>query len=140
MATGTALVGYNTKVTLGTDKILGMGNWTMSGVTTDLLESTEFGTEWKSYELGLKDGGEVSFNGFYDKSDTTGQNALRTANTDATKLTDLRFYVDETSYYVPSTTDPVSYAIVTSYDISADMGELVNTSFSCKVSGKMVLM
>jgi len=140
MTRATSLEGKNCKVSLGSSKILGMGNWTMSGVTTDQIEDSEFEDEWKQFKLGLKDGGTATFNGQYDKTDSTGQDALRTANENDTELTDLRFYVDATSYWVPTTTNPASYVKIISWDISADKNGLVQCSFTAKVSGKLELL
>lgn len=140
MTVATTLVGKDAKVTLGADKVLGMGTWTMSGVSTDLLEATEFSDEWKRFKIGLKDGGDVSFSGFYDKTDTTGQDALRTANEAGTELTTLRFYVDDTSYYTFATTNPVSSGLVTAWSIGAEKSGLITADFTVKVSGKLELI
>jgi len=140
MTRATSLEGKNCKVSIGSSKILGMGNWTMSGVTTDQIEDSEFEDEWKQFKLGLKDGGTATFNGQYDKTDSTGQDALRTANENDTELTDLRFYVDATSYWVPTTTNPASYCKIISWDISSDKNGLVQASFTAKISGKLELL
>ena len=50
--------GKNCKVALGATKIRGMGTVALSGVDTDLLDKTQFGDDWKQWEMGLKDGGE----------------------------------------------------------------------------------
>jgi len=140
MSVATVLVGKDCKVTLGGNKILGMGTWTMGGVSTDLLEATEFGDNWKRFKLGLKDGGEVSFSGFYDKADTTGQDALRTANEEGTAITNVRFYVDNTSYWTPTTTNPLSSCLCTSWSIGAEKAGLLTADFSLKVDGKLELI
>lgn len=140
MTVATTLVGKDAKVSLGANKVLGMGTWKMSGVKTDLLESTEFGDDWKTFKVGLKDGGDITFSGLYDKTDTSGQVALRTANENNTQITDIRFYVDSTSYYTPTTTNPLSYCYVTGYSIGADKSSLIPTDFSLKLSGKLELL
>ena len=130
--------GKDCKVTNGANKILGMGTWSINGITSDQLEDTEFGDDWKTYLYGLKDGGQVSFNGYYDPADSTGQDILRSANENETELTDLRFYVDDNSYWRPNSTGtPKSHIIITSWDINADKSGLVQCSFTGKVSGKM---
>lgn len=131
--------GKGTKVSLGAIKILGMGVWSINGVTADQLEDTEFGDDWKTYLYGLKDGGQVSFSGYYDPANTTGQDALRDANENDTELSDLRFYVDSTSYWRPNSTGaPLSsHIIITTWDITSDKSSLVLCSFTGKVSGKM---
>lgn len=147
-------VGHLGKVTLGSDTIVAMGTWTLSGITADQMESSAFGDNWKTYEFGMKDGGQISFNGFLDPSDTTGQQALQKANMDNTDLTSLQLWVDNTSYYTPSQSTAyfapgslstgqsgaVSVVNITSYDISMDKAGLATISFTAKVSGVMVLV
>jgi len=147
-------VGYKGKVALGADTIVGMGTWSMSGITADQMESSDFGDNWKQYEFGMKDGGQVSFDGLLDPADTTGQQALQKANLDNTDLTSLRLYIDNTSYYEPCQStgyfapgslstgqDTIySYVNVTSYDIGLDKSGLGTISFTGKVSGVMVLI
>ena len=133
-----ATKGKDCKVSNGANKILGMGTWSIPGVTSDRLEDTEFGDDWKTYLYGLKDGGQVAFAGYYDKADTTGQDILRTANENQTELTDLRFYVDDTSYFRPNSTGtPSSSIVITDCPVNADKGALVQVSFTGVVSGKM---
>jgi len=140
-------------VKLGANNIVGMGTYSLSGIASDQLESTSFGDEWKTYEFGLKDGGTVSFNGHYDPADSTGQQALISANVEATDLTTLRFYVDDTSYFEacqttgylsPTTTTGASteesLLNITSIDIGADKSGLMTISFQAKVSGALVLV
>lgn len=147
-------VGKNCKVTLGTSSVLGMGTWSMDGITSDQLETTEFGDSWKTYEFGLNDGGTISFSGLFNPDDVTGQNALRAANLAKTDLSTLRLYVDNTSYYEPCRTTGyfgpgalstgystvLSHANVTSYNVKSDKSGLMTIDFSCKVSGLMVLV
>lgn len=146
-------VGYLGKVTLGASTIVGMGTWTMSGITADQLDASKFGDNWKLYEFGQKDGGQVTFNGLLDPADTTGQEELQRANIDNEDITTLRLYVDSTSYYEPCQTtgyfsvfttsneDTVlSHVNITGYEISSDKSGLATISFTAKVSGVMVLI
>jgi len=147
-------VGYKAKVTLGSATIVGMGTWSLSGITADQMESSKFGDNWKSYEFGMKDGGQITFSGLLDPADTTGQYALMSANLGNTDLTNLRLYVDATSYYEPCQStgyfapgslstgfDSIKSAVnITSYDISLDKSGLGQISFTAKVSGLMVLV
>jgi hypothetical protein len=131
-------VGKNCKVANGANQILGIGSWSIAGGATDQLDSSEFGDTWKTFELGMKDGGAVNFSGLYDSADATGQDVLRAAHENDTELTDLRFYVDATSYWRPGTTNPLSHIKILSWEISAAQNGLVQVSFSGKISGKMV--
>jgi hypothetical protein len=148
-----ARVGKNCKVTLGSAQVLGIGTWKLSGISLDELDDTEFGATWKSFQFGLKDGGQISFDGFARPEDTTGQEILRTANLEATNITTLRLYLDATSYFVPCQTTGyfsptnttgagtrASYVNITSYDISVDKSGLASISFTAKVSGVMALV
>jgi hypothetical protein len=147
-------VGKDCAVKLGTNAVTYMGTWSLSGTSVDQLDTSAFGDTWKQYSFGLKDGGQISFAGFYDPADTTGQNALRFGNAQNSALTTLRLYVNSVSYYEPcATTSYFSPAItntgstpglssvyITSFDISADKSGMVNVSFTAKVSGVMVLI
>ena len=132
--------GKNCKVTLGATKVLGMGTVALTGVDTDLLDKTEFGDDWKQWEVGLKDGGELTFNGMYDPADSTGQDVLRTANLNDTQVTDIRFYVDANSYWTPQTTGPASYVYITQWNVEGSKDGMVECSFTCKISGAMELL
>lgn len=131
--------GRNASVKFGTSLVGGMGNWNMEGVTVDQIDTSEFGTVYKTFESGMQDGGQITFEGNFDASDAT-QKLLRTANTNGTHLTSLRFYIDNTSYYVPTTTNPASYMIITSYNVTMDKADVGKTRFTAKVSGAVELL
>lgn len=146
-------VGWNGKVTLGANTVVGMGSWKLEGIVADEFESTAFQDNWKQYMHGAKDGGTLTFAGLYDPADTTGQQAIMNANLENTDLTDLRFYVDDTSYFVPCQTtgyfSPTTttgadtlpgYVNIVGYNVEADKGGLMAIDFSAKVSGAMVLV
>lgn len=135
----TPIYGKYGKVTIGTNPIALMGQWSMPGVSADSLESTAFGDEWKQFKMGLKDGGQITFSGLYDPTDTH-QTSLRTYNADNTEVTTLRLYINNTSYFVPTTTNPVSYVQITAWEIGMDKAGLGTASFTAKVSGKMELI
>lgn len=128
-------IGNICKISYGTWKINGMGQWSIDGITSDQLEQTEFGDTWKTFKMGLKDGGQVSFSGLFYDPDTNGQEALRTANLNNTEITNLRFYTDNTSYFIPTTTNPASYINITGWTVSADKSGMLQANFTGKVSG-----
>lgn len=133
--------GQNAKVTLGTATVVGMGNWKLNGITVDLLESTAFGDTAKQFMSGLVDYGTVSFGGLYDPADTTGQNILVSAMLNNSKVTNVRLYVDNTSYWTPNIT-AVSAAgmLVQSVPIGMDKSGLGTIEFSGKCTGPWVLV
>lgn len=148
MANMASKPGRACKVTLGANKILGMGTWEIGGGTVQELDTTEFGNEFSEIQLGIVTGGNVSFAGIYKKDDTTGQDLIRAAFYFKSDITDLRFYIDSVSYYTPNSTtaaggglpaeSQVSYInIISEPSISVDKAGLVNVSFSGRLSGVM---
>jgi hypothetical protein len=148
-----AIVGKDGKVTLGTGTVLGMGTWSIDGISTDEFDASAFGDTWKSFEYGMKDGGSVSFNGHYEPGDVTGQQALQQANLRNNAITNLRLYINNTSYFEPCQTagyfsptlttgapTRVSNVRITSFNVGMDKAGLGTTSFTAKVSGVMVLV
>lgn len=146
-------VGKDAKVALGTATVAEMGTWSIDGISTDEFDASAFGDTWKKFEYGMKDGGTVSFNGHYDPADTTGQQALQQANLYNSALTNLRLYIDNTSYFEPCQTTgyfspnlttgaptQLSNVKITSLNIGADKSGLETISFTGKVSGCMVLV
>lgn len=145
--------GKDCKVTLGTNTIVGMGTWNLSGITADQMDASAFGDNWKKFEFGMKDGGQVTFSGLYDPADVTGQEALQVANVENSDISNLRLYVDNTSYYAPCATTGYfspndttgnatvkSWVNITSFNIKADKSGLMAIDFTAKVSGLMVLV
>lgn len=126
-------------VKVGTNEVAGVGNWSMDGVTLDQIDTTSFGSVWKTFEAGMSDGGQVTFEGYYDITNTNGQAVLIDANANGTHLTSLRFYIDSTSYYSCELTTPASYIIITNFNLKHDKADIARISFTGKISGKMVL-
>lgn len=133
--------GYAAKVTLGSNTVVGMGNWKLNGITVDLLETTSFGDTAKQFVTGLLDYGTVSFGGLYDPADTTGQTVLVSAMLNNSKVGNIRLYVDNTSYWTPNVTQ-VSAAgmLVQSVPIGQDKSGLATIEFSGKCTGPWVLV
>jgi len=151
MAANESKVGRDCKVTIGANIILGLGTWSITGGNFAELDDTAFGDESVQTLRGLRTGGSVSFSGNYKADDTQGQEMIKTAYWLKSDLTDLRFYVDDTSYYTPNSTtatggglpagtDVSHIKIFTEPTISADMGGLVKTDFSGKIVGAMRLI
>ena len=142
--------GHKGKVTFGANNVLGMGTWSMDGLSIAQLDDTEFGDDYDQFEFGLITSGTVSFNGRYKKDDTQGQDLARQALIYKSDLTDVRFYVDSVSYYTPNSTtaaggglpaeSPVSHLNVTGHNTSFDKTDLGNVDFEARVSGVMRLI
>lgn len=133
--------GRNCTVRIGDTSVVGQGRWNMEGVSVDEIDTTAFGSTWKTFEAGMSDGGQITFDGYFDPTDTAGQVALIAANQAGTHITSgttsLRFYYSTGSYYTPCTTNPDSFLMITNYSVSADKSDIVRVSFTAKVSGKM---
>lgn len=144
-------IGICAKVTLGANKILGIGTWSITGGSYAELDDTEFCDEDMQALRGLRTGGDVAFAGNFKKDDTQGQDELRTAYWSKSDLTDIRFYVDDTSYYTPNSTTaaggglpagiPVSHIkIMSEPNITFDRTDLGKIDFGAKVYGGMRLI
>ena len=144
-------VGIDCKVTIGSDAIVGLGTWTISGGSYAELDDTDFGDDDNRILRGLRTGGTVTFAGKYKKDDTTGQNKIRDAYWLKSDLTTLQFWVDDTSYYTPNSTTGaggglpaetmVSHIkILTEPNISVDKAGLATIEFAGKIEGAMRLI
>jgi hypothetical protein len=144
-------VGKDCKVTLGANTVLGLGTWQLGGGQTAELDDTEFLDEYTTFKLGIVTSGTISFSGLYKPDDTQGQQMIIAAFHAKSDITDMRLYIDETSYYTPNSTtaagggllaeSPVSHLnIVGEPQISADKGGLVQISFSARLSGVLRLI
>ena len=139
-----AIVGKNTMVTFGLNnrRIIGLGTWRISGMSTDLIEVSEFCVDWKNWVCGLKDGGEVSFNGYLDRT-CTSQFALMDLNMNCTCVTSLRFHLSCVStaggYFYPMSITPFTNSCIriTSWEVTSDKAGLVEISFTGKICGLM---
>ena len=148
-------VGYLGNVQIGTNTVVGMGTWSMPGISTDQLDASAFRDTWKTYLYGMKDGGTITFNGHLDMADTTGQQIMIAANAKNSSLNSLRFYMDSTSYWVPNqTTDYLGPGAlstgmgtpglcsvnIVAMTVGMDKSGLGTVSFTAKVNGVMAMV
>ena len=157
-----AVAGVNSMVVLRQrhavgGKIVGIGTWRFSGVTTDMIEVSEMCGIYKTYLCGLKDGGTVSFDGYYDSPASASggspyHHKLIDYNQECKCITSLRFYLSckqNGSYWAVTSTEPNLHGGVAgsgmtgscirieSFEIGADKGGLVSISFTGKIQGTM---
>jgi hypothetical protein len=148
-------VGNLGNVTIGTDTVVGMGTWSMPGISTDQLDASAFQDTWKTYLYGMKDGGTITFNGHLNMQDTVGQQILVAANAQNSSLSNLMFWMDSISYWEPNqTTDYLGPGIlstgmgtpglcsvnIVAMTIGMDKSGLGTISFTAKVNGCMALV
>ncbi len=152
MARATAIVGKNAKVALGSSKVNGMGNWKYTPPQADDLDATEFEDLFEMTEAGMKKGGQVTFEGVLDITDSQQENLIKAWAAD-TKISNLRLYVNATSYYEPCRTTGylsptnttgmntvLSSVNIKQYSLDVDKNGIAKVSFTAKVSGLMVLV
>jgi len=143
--------GQSVKVTLGSATIVGLGSWAFSGGSYAELDDSEFGDDDTQILRGIRAAGSVTFAGNYKKDDTTGQDKIRDAYWLKSDLTDIRFYVDDTSYYTPNSTTAaggglpaetmVSHIkIMAEPSITFDKNDLGKIEFAGNVVGAMRLI
>jgi hypothetical protein len=133
--------GRSAKVTLTASTVVGMGNWKLSGIVVDLLETTAFGDTAKQFITGMLDYGDCSFGGLYDPSDTTGQQILVSANINNSKIANIRLYIDNTSYWTPNvTTVSAAGILMQSVAIGYDKSGLGTIEFVGRCTGPWVLV
>ena len=148
-------VGKDGKVTIGSDTVVGMGTWNMPGITTEEFPVDAFGDNWKTFLYGMKDGGTITFNGWLDPADTTGQNVLLACNVKNSALNNLQFWVDSASYFVPNQTTGyfgpganstgmgtpgLCTVNITEYSVGMDKSGVGTISFTARVNGCMAFV
>lgn len=129
------------KVKLGQVTVAEIGTWTGGEINRVMLQAGALGDDFEKYEYGRISGGLVSFSGWFDPADTTGQIALRTAFDNETELDDLRLYFGE------GTTDFLvlgqnTKALVESCgDVTADANAsgLCPTNFTLRISNGVLV-
>ena len=60
----------------GQHTIAELGNWTVSGISRNMIDYTAFGDTVAKFKPGMLDPGSLSFSGHFDGSDSTGQELL----------------------------------------------------------------
>jgi hypothetical protein len=136
---GTPIMGRNARVKLGTYTILNLASWDMN-FPTDELDASVFGTSWGATMPGMQKW-TCAVAGLYDRSDTTGQKALMDAKINGTKLTTIRFYLDNTSYLVPDiTNDSDAGAYITGMTVRTDKSGLAQVTFNAAGVGPIAFV
>ncbi len=127
--------GYKCKIAIGQVTVSQMNKWSLPGKVNTIIEKTVFLAEFQEFSYGNAKGGEVSFSGYWDAEDTTGQAVLITAWENKTNIEDLRvYYGTGTAEFFRLTAGATLY--IETLDIGeADISGLVPISFTLRVSG-----
>lgn len=126
--------GASCKVTIGNHTILGLGSWSITGGSFAAIDDTAFGDDSTQVLRGLRTGGNIAFAGNYKKDDVTGQEKIKEAYWAKSDLTDLRFYVDDTSYYTPNSTTAAGGGLPAETQVS-HIKIMAEPNFSVEKSG-----
>lgn len=136
---GNILIGRYAKLVKGSTTVLNLANWKISFDTSE-LDGSVFGTGWGATLPGQTKW-MADVDGFLDLADTTGQSAMKAAKFAVTKLTDLKFYQDSTSYWVADiTTDSSAGAYILGMSIDAPNNGLVKVSYRIGGVGPITLV
>jgi hypothetical protein len=124
-----------------------MGTWSVGGQNRDMIEYTAFGDTVKKWKPGMLDPGTITFSGFWDGTDSTGQRKLLEAftsgvaidnTTERDKLGKLRLWANDdislSNYGFWSCTGSSGKIYITSIDLGQDKNGLATVSFTAKVS------
>ena len=124
-----------------------LGNWAVSGINRNMIDYTAFGDTVMKFKPGMLDPGSITFSGFYDGTDSTGQvhliqamssgTVIATAK-DSTAHRNFRLWAnsdsDFDSYGFWSCTGSTGKIYITSMDLGQDKNGLGTVSFTAKVS------
>ena len=140
----TVLGGRFQRVTLGaTSKVLGAGNYTISGLARTAVDASEFGVDIDIFEFASAEGGTISLaDVVYDPTDPQ-QNTLRNCVENEVKLihsvtSGIRFWVNSTSYLTVGTSGRI--LLTRAGEVRADRNGLARTSFEGQISGSLQLI
>jgi predicted secreted protein len=137
---GDILRGRYASIKKGSSTVANMSRWSLD-IRMDQLEATVFGSSaWKKKLSGLQEW-SATLEGFYDPADTAGQAALKVAALAGDKITDLKLYIDSTSYWVPDiTTDSGAGCYITAMPIDNDASGLVKVTYNVAGYGPLTLV
>lgn len=136
---GTPLMGRYASVKVGSVLVQNLGKWDLD-IKMGEIDVSVFGSVWGKKIPGMQDW-TATLDGFYDPSDTVGQKVLQDAALAATKLTDIRFYIDSTSYWTPDVTGETGAgAYITDVKVTHDKAGVAALSMSVVGYGKIAIV
>ena len=128
--------GRNAAVKIGTTLIAELGNYNLTR-TRDEVDTTAFGDTWGKTDVAMGKW-TATFSGSMDPSDTTGQAALDTAFGAGSLVGELRFYIDNTSYWEAASTTQGGGRL-TNVTITHDKAGVATVTFTASGSGEITL-
>ena len=146
---GKVTVTAGSSVTKAIHTIGELGTWRISGVSRDLIEHGSFGDTVKQFAVGMLDAGSITFEGFYDPSDTYQaalianlSSGISVGNSTTAAIRRLRVYnSDDTSvakkdyFGYWSCSGSAGEMYISSMDLGQDKNGLGTISLTARVSG-----
>ena len=127
-------------VKIGTYKVAGLGTWSWSGLSREVIEEDSWDLDIKKKHFGVGDAGELTCAGLYDALDATGQDLLNSACLNSSAFTggDLKFYVNSASYWTVNT--GYTILITKAPAITMEKSGMGTVEFSGVVSGGTMIL
>jgi hypothetical protein len=124
---GDPMMGRFASIKIGEVLVENMGRWTLNLTGTE-IDVSAFGTEWERKVPGMQ-GWNATLEGNYDPVDDTGQKLLVAAKLEATKLTTLRLYLDDDTYWeIDTDENPINGCYIRNVDIVQDKAGVATVS------------
>lgn len=139
------------RTTAGNAKVAEMGTWSITGWTRDMVEHSAFQDTVKKFKPGMLDAGTISFSGFYDGTDSSGQAKLIAAftsgkaisNSSARKVRKLRLWANDstalTNYGFWSCVGSSGALYLTQIELGQEKGGLGTISFTAKATSGVLV-
>jgi len=131
--------GTNATVKIGDVTVADMASWSLDR-TREALKAPIFGqADNKVHGMGSRNQ-SGSVEGFLNVDDSTGQEVLRLAWENGTKLTTFRLYINDTDYYGSDIIgDTEAGVYITTSSTSAAQDQIIPVTFNFEVSGQFEL-
>ena len=131
--------GREATVKMGTYTIAELASWDLDLSNTE-IDTGSFGTTWGKSDVGRRKW-TLTVSGFYDPSDTNGQNVLEDAWAGGTLVSNFKAYIDNTSYWIPDTTTYTDAGgRVTAYRIGQTFDGVASVNFTLAGSGPITFV
>lgn len=126
-----AFTGEKGAIKTGENTVTKMENWKLN-IKANETDTTSFDDEgWESCEITTK-GYEVSMEGTFNKSDTTGQKAIMAALASGDNF-QIQLYIDKSS----ERADFSGNVKITGFDVETAVKDKIKISVKCKGNGKL---
>lgn len=135
---GDPLLGRYAAVKLGTTTVNNFGRWSLN-ISMAEISVDAFGSVWGKSMPGLQKW-TGTMEGMYDPADTSGQWLIQNSALAATKITDIRFYINSTSYWAPKTDNTNNGAYINTVSIDHDMNGVARVTFNVLGYGELALV